>query len=317
MLSSPPSAVWIAYCAGTFGAQPHAGQQFQALQVVLRVLGGPGNHQPAGPEPGQAVGLGQAAEGEDHEVGSQRGDVLVDRAVVEDLVVDLVGQDQQVVLPGQVEEAFEDGARVDGAGRVVRVDDHQGAGAVGDLGGDVLEVGCPAGFLVAAVVHGAAAAEADGAGPERVVRARDQDLVAVVEEGLERHHDQLGHAVADEHVVGGEACDAAVRIELGHGKAGRMDAAGVAVTLGVTDVLDDIVDDRVSGSEPERRRVTQVELQDLVTLGLELAGPAQYRPPDVVSDVLQPAGLRHHDARAPPVRVSHLWCPKITTPRTN
>ena len=48
--------------------------------------------------------------------------------VVEDLVVDLVGEHDQVPLAGQFDDAVEHLARVDGAGRVVRVDDHDGLG---------------------------------------------------------------------------------------------------------------------------------------------------------------------------------------------
>ena len=57
---------------------------------------------------------------------------------------------------------------------------------------DVVEVGEPVGRLVAAVVHGASAGERGDCGPERVVRRRDEHLVAVLDQRLHGHRDQLG-----------------------------------------------------------------------------------------------------------------------------
>ena len=50
-------------------------------------------HHPALAESGNAVGFGEAVEGDGQQVGRERGDVVVYRAVVEDFVVDFVGKD--------------------------------------------------------------------------------------------------------------------------------------------------------------------------------------------------------------------------------
>src|ERR1700734_4191129 len=97
------------------------------------MLPGAGNEQPPGAEPGHPVGLGQAVEGQADQVGGEGGGAVVDRVVVEDLVVDLVGEYQQVVAAGQVEDAVQQVPGVDGPGGVVRVDDHDSAGPAGDF----------------------------------------------------------------------------------------------------------------------------------------------------------------------------------------
>jgi hypothetical protein len=122
--------------------------------------------------------------------------------VEDDLLVDLVGHDDELVTSRDVDEPLHDVLAVDGTGRVVGVDDDDRVGPLGDLGLDVLEVGVPAVRLVAAVVDGDASGQRDGAGPQRVVRRRHEDLVAVVDERGEDHRDQLGDAVPDEDVVG-------------------------------------------------------------------------------------------------------------------
>ncbi len=46
------------------------------------------------------------------------------------------------------------------------------------------------------------------AGPERIVRRGDEDLVALVEQRLHRHRDELGDTVPEVHVVGVEPREA-------------------------------------------------------------------------------------------------------------
>jgi len=100
-----------------------------------------------------------------------------------------------------------------------------------DLGLDIGEVRVPAVVLVTAVVHRRTAGQRDRAGPQRVVRRRHQDLVAVVEERLERHRDQLGHPVADVDVVDDRVRQSAGLVVLRDGGAGGVDAARVGVAL--------------------------------------------------------------------------------------
>ncbi len=111
--------------------------------------------------------------------------------VVEDPVVDLVREDHEVVPAGDLDDAGQRLAAVDRSGRVVRINDYYCPGPGGDLACDVVEVGHPVGGLVAHVVDGPAAAQTDDRGPQRVVRCRQQHLVAVVEQRLQGHHDQF------------------------------------------------------------------------------------------------------------------------------
>ena len=92
------------------------------------------------------------------------------RAVIENLVVDLVGEQHQLVLASQLHHAFQDFLRIDRAGGVVRVDQDQRLGVWRDLGFDVGQVGPPVGLFVAEVMHRLAAGQAHGGRPERIVR---------------------------------------------------------------------------------------------------------------------------------------------------
>ena len=144
--------------------------------------------------------------------------------------------------------------------------------------------------LVAQVVHRRAAGEGDRAGPQRVVGRRDQDLVAVVDEGLQHHRDQLGDAVADEDVLDRDVAQPALLVVLRDRRPGGVDALGVAVALRLGQVVDHVGDDRLGRLEAERRRVADVQLEDPVALGLEPVRLDQDRPAHVVADVAGASG---------------------------
>ncbi len=79
---------------------------------------------PTGAKPTRAVHLGEAAEGGAEGVFAERRRRRVHGVVVEDTVVDLVGEDGDLMLLCQADEAFDHVSRIDGAGRIVRIDQY-------------------------------------------------------------------------------------------------------------------------------------------------------------------------------------------------
>ncbi len=223
----------------------------------------------------------------------------MDGVVVDDPVVDLVGEDHQAVAAGEVEDALDDLLRIDRAGGVVGVDDDHGPGPVGDLRRHVVQVGVPVGRLVAEVVHGLAAREGGGGGPEREVGGGDQDLVAVLQEGLHGHGDQFGDAVAEEDVVHVDLGEAHLLVALGHRAAGGEDAARVGVAVGLGEHPDHVLDDLLGRLEAEEGRVARVEAQDAVARLLQGVGVLDHRAADLVADLVQLARLPELHVRPP------------------
>src|SRR5687767_1446785 len=74
-------------------AQPHRGEDVEAVDVILRVALVTGDDHPAAAIAARPVVLGQAVEGDEQHVVGKCRDRCMARAVVERLVVDLVGQD--------------------------------------------------------------------------------------------------------------------------------------------------------------------------------------------------------------------------------
>src|ERR1022692_1311777 len=270
--------------AGDIGAQPRPGEGGQSLDVVSRVLLRAGDDEPSGTEPGYPVRLGQAAEGQAEHVRGEDGRAVVDGIVIEDLVVDLVGEHQQVVLAGEIEHAFQQFSRVDRAGGVVRVDDHDRTGPVGDLRGHVGEVREPAGALVAEVMHRPAAGQAGDGGPQREVRSRDQYLVAVLEEGLNCHRDEFGNPVAEEYIVYAHVGKAQILVVLDDRAPGRQDAAGIAVTVRVGQVPDNVLQDLLGSLETEQGGVPGVQPEHAVASPFQFIRVLGHRPADLIAD---------------------------------
>lgn len=184
------------------GAQAHLGQQVDAVDVALGPGFVPCQAYPAAAEARHPVGFGQAVEAQRQQIRGQRGQghVLL-LPFHHQPVIDLVGKEDQVVLPGHLDDLLQQFPGIQRAGGVVGVDDHDALGLVGDLGADIRHVGIPVRLLVADVMHRLAAGEGDGRRPQGVIRGGDQDLVPVVQKPLHGEGDELADAVAGENVV--------------------------------------------------------------------------------------------------------------------
>ncbi|MNR06619.1 hypothetical protein D3C85_1226970 [compost metagenome] len=189
------------------------------------------------------------------------------------------------MLASQFQHAQQDFFGVHRAGRVVRVDDHQGLGVRGDLGLDVGQVRPPVGLLVAQVMHRIAAGQAHGCGPQRIVRRWHQHFVAIVEQGLHRHHDQFGNAVAQVDVFNADAFHLLLLVVLHDGLARTEQALGVAVALGGRQVADHVLEDFIRCFETKGRRVADVQLEDAMAFLFQAFGVLEHWAANVVADV--------------------------------
>ena len=212
-------------------------------------------------------------------------------AVHHQAVVDLVREDHELMLAGDVDDLLQDLTRIERAGGVVGVDDDDGLGLAADLGADVIHVGEPVGLLVADVVHGLAAGKRGAGRPQRVVRRGDQDLVAVVEQGLHAQVDELRNAVAGVDVLDAHVGDVLVLCVLHDRLAGGVEPLGVGVALAFGQLTRHVVDDLVRRAEAEGRGVADVELEDVGAHLLHAVCLVDDGAAHVVEDVVELGGL--------------------------
>ncbi|CSA18851.1 Uncharacterised protein [Vibrio cholerae] len=113
------------------------------------------------------------------------------RAVVQHFVVNLIGENHQLVLASNLDDFQQEITTVNRTGWVIGVDQHNATGFRGDFAANIVEVRIPIGFFITDVVHGFAARKCYRGCPQWVIRGRYQHFIAIVEQGLHRHHDKL------------------------------------------------------------------------------------------------------------------------------
>ena len=271
--------------AGDVAAQAQRREQFETGEVLARVLQVAGKRGPADAVAAGAIHLRQPAHRAAERVVHQRRHRHELGAVIRHLVVDLVREHDQVVLLGDARDALEHCPRIHRASRVVRVDHDDRARALGDQGLHLLRVGHEAALGPARVMHRPAPVQVHGSGPERVVRARHEHFFVGGEQRPQRQVDQLADAVADEHLVGRHAADAALLLLHHDGFARRENALLVAIAFGGAQVLDHRQPHRLGRAEAEGPGIADVQRDDVVAHALHFQGATGELAADLVTDV--------------------------------
>jgi hypothetical protein len=134
-------------------------------------------------------------------------------------------------------------------------------------------------------MHRLAAGQGHGGGPQRVIGCGDQHLIAVVEQRLHGHYDQLGNAVTEVDVLDANAFHLLLLVVLHHRLTRAEQAFGIAIALRGRQVTDHVLKDFLGRFETERRRVANVQLEDAMAFLFQAFGVLEHRPADVVADV--------------------------------
>lgn len=274
-----------AVLARRIGAQAHRSKHVETFDVILGMPLVARHYQPAGTIAAGAVILRQAVEGNGQHVIGQRGDRRMLDIIVEHLVIHLISIDDQVMLTGDLDDFLQQLVRIQGAGRVVRVDDDDGLGLRRNLAADIVQVRIPAVVLIAQVMLWGAAGKTDASCPQGIVGGGNEHFVTGVEQGVHRHHDQLGNTVTDVDILQRHTLDTLLLGVVHDRLARREDPLGVRITGRIGQVADDVLLNFLRRIEAERGQVADVQLDDLVALFLHLLGLLQHGAADVVADV--------------------------------
>ena len=128
--------------------------------------------------------------------------------------------------------------------------------------------------------------------PERIVRAGDQNLVAIVEQRVHRKLNELGHAVARVdmlHLNVGQALD----LRILHDRLARGEqATRVGIAFAVGQLLAHVLDDLIGRAKTKGGGVANVELEDALALVLHTGGLVDDRTAHVIQDVIELGGFR-------------------------
>ena len=140
-------------------------------------------------------------------------------------------------------------------------------------------------------MHRGAARQADRSRPQGIVGGGQQQLVAIVEQGIGGHDNQLAGAIAQVNVVQRDALNALLLGVVHHRLARRKNAFAVRIRGGIGQVADHVLLDFFGRIKAKHREVADVQFDDFVALFLHLTGPIEDRSADVVTDIGQLAGF--------------------------
>jgi len=189
------------------------------------------------------------------------------------------------VLAGDLDDLPEHIIGVQGTGRVIRVDQHNRPRLGGNLAAHIDQIGQPAIRFVAQIMPWRAAGQTDRRRPQRVIRRRHQHLIADIEQGIHRHHDQLGNAITQVNVIQRHALDLLLLAVVHDRLARRENPLGIGITGRIRQIADHVLLDLFGRIKAERGQVADVQLDDLVALFLHLLGFLQHGAADVIADV--------------------------------
>ena len=155
-------------------------------------------------------------------------------------------------------------------------------------------------------MNGFTACQADSACPEWVVRCWNQNLVTIIEQTLHAHDDQFADAIADDDVFEADVRDLLLLGVLHDGFSCREKPFGVAITLRIWQVVDDVLDNFLRRIKPERFRVADVQLQNPMAFFFHALGGIQHWSAYVVEHVCQFVGFEDFHGTLPPVSELNL-----------
>ena len=272
---------------GHVGTQAHRGKHVEPFNIISRRLTIAGNHHPSGTITTGAVILRQAIEADRQDILRERGDRRMRHAIVQNFVINLIGVDDQSMLAGDGHDFTQEIVRIKRPGRIVRIDDDDGARMRGNLRPDVVEIRQPAIVLVAQIMARRATGQAHGGRPQRIVRRWNQHLVTRIEQSIHGHHDQFGHPVPDVDILQRHALDLFLLRVMHHRLTRRKDPLRIGVARRVGQVADHIELDFLRRIEAKGAKIADIELDDLVPFIFHALGLLKDRSADVITDVGQ------------------------------
>ena len=202
-------------------------------------------------------------------------------------VVDFVGEDHELMLTGEFNDLLQHFRRVQRASRIVRVDDDNRFRTVGDLAPHILDIGIPFRLLVTHVMHGRTTRQRDARRPQRIIRRRHQHLITVVKQRRHAQIDQFAHTVARVNPVDADIRDILELRVLHDRLASGEQAFRIGIAFAIGQLLRHVVYDFIRRAEAERRRIADIELEDMGPGGFHSRRFVDNRSSDIIEHVIK------------------------------
>ena len=122
-------------------------------------------------------------------------------------VIDLVGKDDELVLPGNLHDLKQKLLWIERSRGVIGINDNNGFCLIRDFLPDIVKIRIPLRLLIADIVNCRASGKSGTGRPQGIIRRGDQNLAALVEKGGHTDIDQLAHTVSGIDIIDGNVGD--------------------------------------------------------------------------------------------------------------
>ena len=241
-------------------AQAHGGQLRHGLLDILQHAVRAVKHHPAAAEAADNMRFGQAVKGDAGHIGRKRGQGIVRQIIHHQAVVNLIRQQHQMMLAGNIGDSQQCFTAVYRAGGVIGVDQHDSLGTARYLAGDIVGVRIPVIPGVAVIKHRHAAANISVVAPQGVAGRGHQDFVPRAHQRRHGHGGNLADAVADKNIIHGNVLQAPALVILADYAARLGHAAHIAVGNGLVHMFGQRAAHAVGQGKAKGGRVAGIEL---------------------------------------------------------
>ena len=264
------------------GTETHVGEHLDSFHIILRHLFIPAHDHPANAESRNHMRLGQTAVCDAEQIRRQRrdGDMLL--PVHDKTIVDLIGENDQLMLSGNVHDLLQHLSRIESAGRIIRIDDDDSLRPVVDLPADIRHIRIPVRLLVTDIVDCRSSRQRGAGRPQRIVRRRNQNLIPVIQKGGHTDIDQLTDAIARIDIFHGHIGNLSELRVLHDSLSCRKQSVGRGISLTLRQLSAHIIDYLVRRPETKRCRVTDVQFQNLRSCLFHSRGLIHHRTPHII-----------------------------------
>ena len=184
-------------------------------------------------------------------------------AVHYESVVNFVGEDEKVVVTGNLNNVLKNLLRVNSTRRVVRVNDYDSLCLGSYLASHIVDIGIPVVFLVTFIENGLAAGDIGRVRPKRIARGGHENLVALIKERKKSHENKLTYAVTDIYVVGCDSLNALALMIVANCLTCIGHTLKVAICNGSVGIVEECIFYAVGHSKAECGRVACVKTKHL------------------------------------------------------
>ena len=182
-------------------------------------------------------------------------------------VIDFVRENHKLMFSCKFNNLFKNFLRVEGTGRIVRVDDNDSFCLICNLASHIFNIRIPFRLFITYIVNSFTTGKCCGSCPEGVIRWRNKNFISVVEECLHTEIDKFAYTVSGIYVIYSHIRNIFKLCILHDCFSCRINTLWIRISLWIFKFVTHIYKNFFRGFKSKRSRVSDIKFKDFWTLG--------------------------------------------------